>query len=132
MILNLTELSDEPLHAQISRQIRAKILSQDLADGAALPSIRRLAREQRVSVITVQRAYDDLEREGLVQSRRGKGFWVAAIPERRKQQMAEERFADALRELVVHAAAEGLSGAAMRRILDELLGKGCEREQQSA
>jgi GntR family transcriptional regulator len=124
MILNLSELSDEPLHAQVSRQIRAKILSEDLAGGDALPSIRRLAREQRISVITVQRAYDDLEREGLVRSRRGKGFWVAPIPEGRKQKMAESRFADALGKLVAHAAAEGLSAAEMRRILDELLRKG--------
>jgi GntR family transcriptional regulator len=124
VILNLSELSDEPLHAQVSRQIRAKILSKDLAGGDALPSIRRLAKEQRVSVITVQRAYDDLEREGLVRSRRGKGFWVAPIPEGRKQMMAEERYADALGKLVAHAAAEGLSKADMRRILDRLLKKG--------
>ncbi len=123
MILNLTELSDEPLYAQISRQIRAKILSQDLGGGDGLPSIRGLAKEQRVSVITVQRAYDDLEREGLLQSRRGKGFWVAPIPQRRKHTMAERRFADALKKLVAHAAAEGLSQAEMRRILDDMLGK---------
>jgi len=121
VILNLSELSDEPLHAQVSRQIRAKILSRDLADGEPLPSIRRLAKEQRVSVITVQRAYDDLEREGLVRSRRGKGFWVAPIPEGSKHKMAEERFANALGTLVEHAAAEGLGADDMRRILDELL-----------
>ncbi len=124
MILNLSELSDEPLHAQVSRQIRAKILSQDLAGGDALPSIRRLAREQRISVITVQRAYDDLEREGLVRSRRGKGFWVAPIPRGRKQKMAKDRFTNELRKLVAHAAAEGLSKADMRRILDGLLTRG--------
>lgn len=124
MILNLSELSDEPLHAQMSRQIRAKILIEDLPDGEALPSIRRLAKEQRVSVITVQRAYDDLEREGLLQSRRGKGFWVASIAQGRKHQMAEERFADALRQLVAHAAAEGLNETEMRRILNELLREG--------
>jgi GntR family transcriptional regulator len=123
VILNLSDLSDEPLHAQISRQIRAKILTGDLDDGAALPSIRGLAKGQRVSVITVQRAYDDLEREGLVQSRRGKGFWVAPIPHGRKTTMAEKRFADALSQLVAHAAAEGLSRADMRRILDALLKK---------
>ena len=127
MILNLSELSDEPLYAQISRQIRAKILSEDLSGGEALPSIRGLAKEQRVSVITVQRSYDDLEREGLVRSRRGKGFWVAPIPEGRKHIMAKERFADVLGELVAHAAAEGLSAADMRRILDELLGKGARK-----
>jgi GntR family transcriptional regulator len=124
VILNLSELSDEPLHAQVSRQIRAKILIGDLDGGDALPSIRGMAKVQRVSVITVQRAYDDLEREGLVQSRRGKGFWVAPIPDGRKNTMAEERFADVLEKLVAHAAAEGLSKVEMRRILDRLLKKG--------
>ena len=124
MILNVSELSDEPLHAQISRQIRAKILTGDLASGEPLPSIRGLAKGQRVSVITVQRAYDDLEREGLVRSRRGKGFWVATIPEGRKNTMAEERFANGLETLVAHATAEGVSGADMRRILDLLLEQG--------
>ncbi len=124
MILNLSELSDEPLHAQVSRQIRAKILSKDLDCGERLPSIRGLGREQRVSVITVQRAYDDLEHEGLIGSRRGKGFWVASIPDERKKEMAQERFGDALERLLVHAAAEGLSNADMRRILEELLEKG--------
>ena len=127
MILNLSDLSDEPLHAQISRQIRAKILTGDLDGGDALPSIRGLAKGQRVSVITVQRAYDDLEREGLVQSRRGKGFWVAQIANGRKNTMAEERFADALKILVEHAAAEGLSTADMQRILDALLRKGTQK-----
>ena len=124
MILNLSELSDEPLHAQISRKIRAKILSEFLADGETLPSIRGLAREQQVSVITVQRAYDDLEREGLLRSRRGKGFWVATIPDGRRRTMAEERFKNALEKLVEHAAEDRLSGIAMRRILNELVGKG--------
>ena len=127
MILNLSDLSDEPLHAQVSRQIRAKILSEDLTGGEALPSIRGLAKEQRVSVITVQRAYDDLEREGLLRSRRGKGFWVTPIPEGRKQKMAKERFADALEKLVAHASAEGLSGPEMLRILNELLRKGARK-----
>ena len=127
MILNLSDLSDEPLHAQISRQIRAKILIGDLDGGDALPSIRGLAKRQRVSVITVQRAYDDLEREGLVRSRRGKGFWVAPIPDGRKNTMAEERFEEALKQLVAHASAEGLSEADMRRILDRLLEKGSDR-----
>ena len=125
--MNLSDLSDEPLHAQISRQIRAKILSEDLAGDDSLPSIRGLAREQRVSVITVHRAYDDLEREGLVRSRRCKGFWVAPIPGGRKHTMAKDRFADALEELVSHAAAEGLSAANMRRILGSILGKGVRR-----
>ena len=127
MILNLSELSDEPLHAQISRQIRAKILSEDLAGDEAIPSIRSLAREQRVSVITVQRAYEDLEREGLVWSRRGKGFWVKPIPDAKKRTMAEDRFASALEQLSSRAGAEGLSAADMRQILDRILEKRTQR-----
>jgi GntR family transcriptional regulator len=127
VILTLSELSDEPLHAQISRQIRAKILCEGLEGGAALPSIRGLAKEQRVSVITVQRAYDDLEREGLLHSRRGKGFWVAPISETRRHTMAEERFREATRVIVEHGAADGLSGNAMRQILDEILKQGGQR-----
>ena len=102
-------------------------MSEDLIGGDPLPSIRGMAKEQRVSVITVQRSYEDLEREGLVHSRRGKGFWVAPIPERKKHTMAKKRFADALKELVAFAAAEGLSGIDMRQILDEHLGKGKRR-----
>ena len=59
-----------------------------------------------------------------MQSRRGKGFWVTPIPEASTHRMAEERFADALERLLAHAAAEGLSDADMRRILNELLTKG--------
>ena len=127
MILNLSELSDEPLHAQVSRQIRAKILSENLSGDSPLPSIRGLAKEQRVSVITVQRAYDDLEREGLVQSRRGKGFWVTPIPVGEKQKIAEARFATALKMLLAHSGAEGLCEAEMRHILDDLLKKGAHQ-----
>jgi GntR family transcriptional regulator len=125
MILTLSELSDEPLHAQISRQIRSKILAGNLSGDETLPSIRGMARSQRVSVITVQRAYDDLEREGLVRSRRGKGFWVAPISKEKKRAMATERFTNALAELITHAEADGLSADEMRRILDTLLAKGC-------
>jgi GntR family transcriptional regulator len=75
MLLNLTDLSDESLQNQLSRQVRAKILNGELMAGEMLPSIRSLAREQRVSVITIQRGYETLEREGLIHSRRGKGFF---------------------------------------------------------
>ena len=92
MILNLSDLSDEPLQGQIVRQVRAKILAGELAADSDLPSIRSLAREQQVSVITVQRAYESLVREGLIHSRRGKGFFV--IPPR--------QFRDLLPDVHVH------------------------------
>jgi DNA-binding transcriptional regulator YhcF (GntR family) len=121
LLLHLSELSGEPLHAQISRQIRARILARELAGGEALPSIRALARDGRVSVITVQRAYEDLEREGLIRSHPGKGFYVAPIPEERKQGIAEERFEKALAALITASAAEGLEEPQIREVVDRVL-----------
>jgi GntR family transcriptional regulator len=109
MILNLSDLSSEPLYSQISRQIRAKILAGELPQGLDLPSIRALAREQRVSVITVQRSYEDLEREGLIEARRGKGFFVATLSHEQKETMAMERLVDTMRPLIEEALAEGLN-----------------------
>jgi GntR family transcriptional regulator len=109
MLLNLTDLSDEPLQSQISRQLRAMILTGELAAGKTLPSIRALAREQRVSVITVQRGYEMLEREGLIHSRRGKGFFVSEIDEVSKKTMARQRLIDALHPLLQAAFSEGMT-----------------------
>ena len=121
MILTLSEMSPEPLHAQIRRQLRARILAHELTDDEPLPSIRGLAREQRVSVITVQRAYEDLERDGLVRSRPGKGFFVMAIPEQRKQVLAEERFADVLGRVLAEARADGLETPRLRDVFERVL-----------
>lgn len=121
LLLHLSDLSSEPLHGQISRQIRARILAHELEGDQPLPSIRALAREQRVSVITVQRAYDDLEREGLLRSRPGKGFFVVAIPEERKQTMAEQRLELALDRLIAESIAEGLERPQIREVFERVL-----------
>jgi GntR family transcriptional regulator len=123
LLLNLTDLSSEPLHGQISRQIRARILAHQLIDEAPLPSIRVMAREHKVSVITVKRAYEDLEREGLIRSRRGKGFFVSVIPQEIKQAMAEERLAAALSSLLDEALAEGLSPERAGEVFRNLIEK---------
>lgn len=121
MILHLTDVSDEPLHHQISRQVRAKILSGELEDGAALPSIRGLARDCRVSVITVQRSYESLEREGLILARRGKGFFVRDLDDDAKIRLARRRFRDALEPVVDEGRADGLEATEMREIFHDLI-----------
>jgi GntR family transcriptional regulator len=123
MLLNLTDLSDEPLQSQISRQIRAKVLAGDLVAGDALPSIRALAREARVSVITVQRGYEDLEREGLIHSRRGKGFFVADLRETRKKRMARERLLQEIQPIVGAAFSEGMTAAEIAAAFRETIAK---------
>jgi len=117
MILNLTDLSDEPLQGQISRQIRAKILVGELPAGTSLPSIRALAREQHVSVITVQRAYEHLMHEKLIHSRRGKGFFVSQLPSDEKKKMARQRFSEKIKPIITDALAEGLR---LHEIRDEV------------
>lgn len=121
MLLQLTDVSDEPLHQQISRQVRAKILAGELVEGDSLPSIRALARDSRVSVITVQRAYEDLDREGLIQARRGKGFFVRSMSQSNRTRLAGQRFRAALEPLVEEGRAEGLDDPQMSQIFHQIV-----------
>ncbi|EKC79181.1 transcriptional regulator, GntR family, partial [human gut metagenome] len=67
----ISNSGQEPIYAQITRQIKAKILNGELQQGDALPSIRLLAKELRISVITTKRAYEDLEADGFIPPCRG-------------------------------------------------------------
>jgi len=73
----ISNSSDKPIYEQISSQIKSAILSGELATGQALPSIRSLANDLHVSVITTKRAYSDLEALGFIETRQGKGSFVA-------------------------------------------------------
>jgi GntR family transcriptional regulator len=121
MLLHLTDLSDEPLQGQIVRQIRARILAGELTAGSDLPSIRKLAREQHISVITVQRAYETLEHESLIHSRRGKGFFVTEISEEARKAMARERLREILEPRIKAAFAEGLSEEEINKVVRTIL-----------
>jgi len=121
MLLSLTDLSSETLQSQIVRQVRARVLTGDLRAGEDLPSIRELARAQHVSVITVQRAYEALMREGLIHSRRGKGFFVSELPEAEKRSLARERLSDHLRPILAAASAEGLTRREIVEAVDSIL-----------
>lgn len=77
MNINISNTSGQPIYDQISRQIKAQILSGELAEGELLPSMRMLAKELRISVITTKRAYEELERDGFIASVAGKGSFVA-------------------------------------------------------
>jgi GntR family transcriptional regulator len=76
MNINVQTKSGVPIYEQIERQIKDMILSGSLKEGELLPSIRALAADSRISVITVKRAYEDLEKEGMIYSVQGKGFYV--------------------------------------------------------
>ncbi len=78
MDIIITNSSGEPIYSQITSQIKAMIMSGELKEGDALPSMRNLAAQLRISLITTKRAYEDLEREGFIESYTGKGSFVKA------------------------------------------------------
>ena len=77
MNIIISNASGTPIYEQICSQIKGKIISGELAEGDALPSMRLLAKELRISVITTKRAYEELERDGFLVTYPGKGCFVA-------------------------------------------------------
>ena len=99
MEIYISNTGDKPIYLQIVEQIRARILSGELAPGEALPSIRLLARELRISVITTKRAYEELEREGFLVTVPGKGCFVSA----RNPELLREAVLRQVEEHLTHA-----------------------------
>ncbi|MGI5839416.1 MAG: GntR family transcriptional regulator [bacterium] len=102
MAIIISNTATEPIYEQIARQIKDMILRGEMAEGSLLPSIRSLARELQVSVITTKRAYDELEKEGFLETVGGKGTFVAGqsreLLRERKLAMVEEKLAEAVTE----------------------------------
>ena len=100
MQILISHNSKEPIYEQIYSQIKQSILSGDLPSGYSLPSMRQLAKELEVSVITTKRAYEELEKSGLIYSIVGKGSFVAEqnleMIMERKRKMIEEQLAAAI------------------------------------
>ncbi|HAW71803.1 MAG TPA: GntR family transcriptional regulator [Firmicutes bacterium] len=78
MEIIISNSSDKPIYEQITSQIKNMIITEELKHGEALPSMRFLAKELRISVITTKRAYEELERDGFIETVPGKGSYVAA------------------------------------------------------
>ena len=78
MEILISNSSGKPIYEQICQQIKSQIMDGTLSAGEALPSMRALARDLHLSVITVQRAYEDLTRDGFIETVSGKGSFVAA------------------------------------------------------
>lgn len=72
----ISNSSNLPIYEQIKEQVKAQILSGELAENEMLPSLRQLAKDLKISVLTTTRAYNELEEEGFITSRQGKGFFV--------------------------------------------------------
>lgn len=102
MDIIISNSSQEPIYEQIVRQIRRQIITGQLQSGEALPSIRNLAWQLQISVITTKRAYEELEREGLIVTVGGKGTFVGTKNKEYLQEKSygiiEEKMAAVVRE----------------------------------
>lgn len=99
MEIIISNSANKPIYEQITTQIKAMILSGELQAGEAIPSMRALARSLHVSVITVQKAYEDLQRDGFIETTVGRGSFVSAqnraFYQEQQQRLAEEHLQQA-------------------------------------
>lgn len=113
MEIKISNTASQPIYEQIYSQIKESIQTGNLYAGHPLPSIRSLAKELSVSVITTKRAYDELERDGYVYTVAGKGCYVAQQDDARYREQALSELQQHLREALRLAPACGLSTEAI-------------------
>ena len=100
MQILISNSSKEPIYEQIYEQVKKQILTGDLQEGQALPSMRQLAKDLQISVITTKRAYEELEKNGFIYSIVGKGSFVSEqnteMIKERKMKVIEEKLSEAI------------------------------------
>ena len=122
MNIIITNTSGLPIYEQIYEQIKSQIISGDLSAHVPLPSIRNLAKDLRISVITTKRAYEELEAEGFVYSIAGKGTFVAAAP----SELVREEKRRQVQELLKKAAAAARENGIEKEELAQMLSVICQ------
>jgi GntR family transcriptional regulator len=113
-----------PIYQQIEDQIKTAILAGDLKSGELLPSIRQLAKDLRISVITTTRAYHDLEAEGFVNNVQGKGTYVLGQDSELLKETALRAVEKGLQEALDAAKLANLSSKEIHQMLDALISAG--------
>ena len=117
MEIIISNTGGRPIYEQITSQIKSKIMSGELREGDALPSMRLLAKELRISVITTKRAYEDLERDGFIVTVVGKGSFVAA----QNAELVREEHLRAAEEHLQAAVSLARAGGIEKKVLEEML-----------
>ncbi len=119
--MKLLQNSGIPIYQQIAEAFRADIMSGKLKTGDYLPSIRGLAKELKISVITTMKAYELLEEEGLVTAMQGKGFYVNAQDSEMIREQHMRRVEDSLQDAIKSARIAGIGGEELMQMLKLLL-----------
>lgn len=120
MHIVLSSTSDVPLYEQIERHIRHAIYSGQLKEGEALPSLRELARDLQVSLITTTRAYNDLASEGIIGSRQGRSTVVLPLDHAQRESYVAQQIDAGFREAITAARLGGVPLAELHEHLDRL------------
>ncbi|MEE0742633.1 MAG: GntR family transcriptional regulator [Emergencia sp.] len=110
MDIIIRNASNQPIYEQIYTQLKEQIIAGALAEGDALPSIRSLAKDLKISVITTKRAYDELEQEGFIYTVAGKGCFVAEQNTDLIRESHLRKIESAMQEILSLGRACGLSG----------------------
>ncbi|MDD6658282.1 MAG: GntR family transcriptional regulator [Lachnospiraceae bacterium] len=117
MDIIISNSSGVPIYEQIEEQIKSQIMTGELVEGDALPSMRVLAKDLKISIITTKRAYEDLERDGFITSVTGKGSFVKGI----NSDMVKENMMFAIQELLETAVDKAILGKITYEELSETL-----------
>jgi GntR family transcriptional regulator len=120
MDIIITNSSGEPIYMQIVTQIKEQIISGRLQEGEMLPSMRNLAMQLRISVITTKRAYEELEREGFIESYSGRGSFVRAQNMELLREEQLRQIEELLRQAIDKAKPAGLSMEELQEIIGVL------------
>ena len=116
----ISNQSGVPIYEQIKEQIKASILSGELSEGTPLPSLRQLARDLKVSLVTTTRAYSELELEGFVQTMPGKGVYVKKIDDAFVRDKYLKETEEALATAIQRGKLAGLSIDDLHKIMDTI------------
>ena len=118
MDIIISNSSGVPIYEQIEEQVKSQIMTGELVEGEALPSMRVLAKDLKISIITTKRAYEDLERDGFIESITGKGSFVKGI----NSDIVRENMMFAIQELIENAVDKAILGKVSLEDLQEMVG----------
>ena len=122
MNIIISNSSGQPIYEQIANQVKALIISGALQEGEMLPSMRLLAKELRISVITTKRAYEELEQEGFIISQTGKGSFVAGTNTELVREAQLQKIEQQLQQAVETARISNVSLDELQEMLSLLYG----------
>ena len=117
MKIIISNASSEPIYEQIGKQIKSQIISGDLKEGEGLPSIRKLAKELQISVITTKRTYVELEKEGFIDVVAGKGTFVAIQNKELLKEKKMKSVEDLMSDTILEAQKLGITFEELKEML---------------